>query len=323
MNKQTLALLCSTLLGCYFSGAASAMPSADLLQEMNAQVLRVEVKHHNGSHGLGSAVVIARDQVVTNCHVVTDATDVNVIVNGIAHVATAIKPDWYHDLCMLTVAGLDAPVAKMGASKSLRHETPVFTVGYPDTTTLPVNTFGAVKGLFPMDDGLIIRASSTFRLGASGGGMFDESGHLVGIITLKSRGNQVHYYFMPVEWVQALMHKPAQALGTASEKPFWALASEKRPYFMQVVQPYVAHDWHALLKVSDAWVKSEPETAESWFYLGLAEYETKKYAHAELHFKKALELNHDHVQVSAYLNSISEKITAANVRFDQMALLSD
>jgi hypothetical protein len=322
MNKHTLALL-STLMSCCFSCLAWAVPSESLIRELNSQVLRVQVKHNNGSSGLGSAVVVAKNQVITNCHVVTDASNVSVIVNGKAFVASAIKPDWHHDLCMLTVEHLDAPIAKIGASKNLKHEAAVFTVGYPDTTTLPVNTFGAVKGLFPMDDGLIIRASSTFRLGASGGGMFDETGNLVGIITLKSRGNAPHYYYMPVEWVQALMNKPAQALGVASEKPFWALATEKRPYFMQVVQPYVSHDWHALLKVSDAWVKTEPATAESWFYLAMAEFETKHYDKAELHFKQALALNHDHAQVAEYLNKIYEKTAGNASSFNQMALLGD
>lgn len=323
MNKQTFVMVCSLLISSHVSGQAFAKPAEQLLQALDAQVLRVQVKHRNGSDGLGSAVVIAKNQVITNCHVVTDANNVNIIHNGVAYPATAVKPDWYHDLCILTVADLDVPSAKLGSSQHLHYETPVFTVGYPDTTTTPVHTFGAVKGLFPMDGGMIIRATSAFRLGASGGGIFDESGRLVGIITLKSRGNTAHYFFMPVEWAMDLMRKPSQALGIAAEKPFWAMAAAKRPYFMQVVQPYVAHDWHALLKVSDAWVKSEPETAESWFYLGLAEYETQKYAQAEEHFKKALVLNHDHVQVSAYLNRISEKTAAANVRFDQMALLSD
>ena len=323
MNKKTLVLLCSTLLSiCLFSDAL-AMPQESLLHELNAQVLRVEVKHNNGSNGLGSAVVIAKDQVITNCHVVADAKNIKVLAHGEALIASAIKPDWYHDLCILTVENLEAPIAKMGASKHLNYDTPILTVGYPDKTSQPINTFGKVKGLFPMDDSFIIRASSTFKLGASGGGMFDEAGHLVGIITLKSRGGEIHYYYMPVEWVQALMNKPAQALGTDNEKPFWAMANEKRPFFMQVVQPYVSHDWDVLMDISDAWVKLEPNTAESWFYLAIAEFETKHYDEAEAHFKKALTLHHHDEETIAYLNKISERTAAMNVKPNQMALLSN
>ena len=322
MNKKAWVLLCSTLLNFYLFNEALAIPQDSLLHALNAQVLRVQVKHNNGSNGLGSAVVIAKDQVITNCHVVADAKNIKVLAHGEALVATAIKPDWYHDLCILTVENLEAPIAKMGASKHLNYDTPIFTVGYPDTTSQPINTFGAVKGLFPMDDGFIIRATSTFKLGASGGGMFDEAGHLVGIITLKSRGGEIHYFYMPVEWVQALMNKPAQILGTPNEKPFWAMASEKRPFFMQVVQPYVAHDWHALMNISDAWVKHEPHTAASWFYLAIAEFETKRYDKAEEHFQKALTLHHSNEEIIAYLNKLSEKTAGLNDKPNQVALLS-
>jgi hypothetical protein len=323
MNKKALVLLCSTLLSFCLWSDAFAMPEESLLHELNAQVLRVEVKHNNGSNGLGSAVVIAKDQVITNCHVVADAKNIKVLAHGEALNTSAIKPDWYHDLCILTVENLDAPIAKMGASKHLHYDTPILTVGYPDTTSQPINTFGKVKGLFPMDDSFIIRATSTFKLGASGGGMFDEEGHLVGVITLKSRGGEIHYYYMPVEWVQALMHKPAQVLGTHNEKPFWEMASENRPFFMQVVQPYVSHDWDVLMNISDAWVKQEPNTAESWFYLAIAEFETKHYDKAEAHFKKALTFHHHDEETIAYLNKISERTAAMNVKPNQMALLSN
>ncbi|MDO9150153.1 MAG: trypsin-like peptidase domain-containing protein [Methylotenera sp.] len=322
MNKHFSALLCTVWFHLLFTGMASASPSSEMVSKLNAQVLRVQVKHNNGNHGLGSAVVIDKDQVVTNCHVVTDAHDVHVMVNGVAHVATEVRPDWHHDLCILTVANLDAPIAKVGASKTLKYETPVFTIGYPDKTTEPVNTFGVVKGMFPLDDGVVIRATSPFRLGASGGGVFDEMGSLVGIITLKSRGSQAHYYYMPVEWVQALKHKPAQALGTKSEKPFWAVGASEQPYFMQVVKPYISHDWKSLLAVSREWVNAEPDTAESWFYLATAEYETKDYNKAGEHFRKVLAINDDHRQALEYLNKITEKTASAKVNFDQLALLA-
>ncbi len=324
MNTSSLlSIICVTLPSILFAGISTAAPSDDMLQSLNAQVLRVHVNHNNGSHGFGSAVVIAKNQVVTNCHVVTDARDVKVVVEGHLQVATEVKPDWRHDLCILTVDNLEAPVAKMGASKSLKHETPVFTIGYPDQTTKPVNTFGAVKEIFPLDDGVVIRASSSFRLGASGGGVFDDAGTLVGIITLKSRGNQAQYYYMPVEWVQALMDKPAQALGASVEKPFWAESAQQRPYFMRVVQPYITHDWQSLLSLAQQWVKSEPDTTESWFYLAVAEYETRDYNKAEEHFNKVLALSPYHDLVLEFLSKIAEKTASTQAASNQYALLSN
>jgi len=308
MIKRHLISLYTLLLALGAAGSTVAMPTSDTVRELSNSVLRVKVKLPNGSQGLGSAVVIGNNEVITNCHVVTNATDVSVIVNGEPHKATALKADWHHDLCMLTVENLNVPAVKFGVSKSLQYDDSIFTVGYPDETKAPVSTFGVVKGLFPMDDSVIIRATSTFRLGASGGGAFDDAGNLVGIITLKSRGDKAHYYYMPVEWVQALMDKPAKSLGVESEKPFWAMDVQQRPYFMRVVQPYVSQEWKTLIKVASQWVQSEPNTAESWFYLATAEYATKDYAKAEEHFRKVLALNHQHVQALEYLGKLSEKM---------------
>lgn len=318
MGQSILFLWVMAIANCLVAEVACAAPSEEVLRKLNAQVLRVQVKHNNGLEGLGSAVVIAKNQVITNCHVVTDAHEVEVVVNGLAHAVTAVKPDWHHDLCILAVSDLETPAVEMGSSKDLKYETVVFTVGYPDHTKSPVNTFGAVEEIFPMDDSVVIRGSSPFGLGASGGGVFDETGHLVGIITLKTRGNHANYYYMPVEWVQALMEKPAQALGLNSEKPFWAESSEQRPFFMKVVQPYLSRDWQSLRKLSLDWVNREPNTAESWFYLALAEYEMRDYEVAQAHFTKVLELHQHHRHALEYLNKMTKASEKASFAVSQL-----
>ena len=314
--------LCTLLVVMCGASSVSAMPATETVNALSTSVLRVKVQLPNGSLGFGSAVAVAKNEVITNCHVVNNATNVTVIVNGVPHAATAIKADWRHDLCMLTVENLDVPAVKFGASKSLHYEDSIFTIGYPGETKEPVNTYGVVKGLFPMDGSVIIRATSSFKLGASGGGAFDDAGNLVGIITLKSRGDTAYYYYMPVEWVQALMAKPAESLGNKSEKPFWAMDAKQRPYFMQVVQPYLTQEWKNLLKVATQWVQNEPNTAESWFYLATAEYATNDYGNAEVHFKKVLAINHQHTQAIDYLEKLAGKTAKSNAALDKVALLN-
>ena len=321
MTKHYLILL-YTFLVLIVPNSVWATPTDALVRELSNSVLRVKVKLPNGNLGLGSAVVISKNQVITNCHVVNEATSVEVIVNGEPHAATAIKADWHHDLCMLTVDNLNLPVVKFGVSKNLQYEASLFTIGYPDETDTPVSTFGAIKGLYPMDGSVIIRASSAFKLGASGGGAFDDAGNLIGVIALKSRGENPYYYYLPVEWVQALMQKPAQALGLKSEKTFWAMDATERPYFMQVVKPYQTQEWKTLLKLASQWVQMEPDTAESWFYLAAAEYASKDFEHAEAHFKKVLALNHQHTQASDYLEKLAQKTANVNVTLKQVAWLN-
>lgn len=163
MTKK-IALLCLSL-----SLPAAAVPTDELLQQINTHVVRVQVGLANGGYGVGSGVVIAKDQVVTNCHVVATADSVNVLSAGASYPVSGVKPDWHHDLCILKVDGLNSPVASIGSSKSLKYQQAVFATGFPDFSPLPSTSLGYVKGLYPMDDCVVVRASSTFRLGDSGG----------------------------------------------------------------------------------------------------------------------------------------------------------
>jgi serine protease Do len=320
MSKFCSTLFCSAFLYLGSATLALATPSDKLVRQLNAQVLRVQVALADGSYGLGSAVVIAKNQVVTNCHVVANSNSINVVNNGAPLVASAIKPDWLHDLCILKVDGLDAPIAKIGSSKNLKYEQSVFTIGYPNFAAVPVSTFGAVKGLYPMDGSVVIRSSSSFGLGASGGGVFDDDGNLVGVITLKSPGSQAYYYNMPVEWVQALQKTPEQAIGVKSEKPFWALSYDKWPYFMQVVHPYLTENWDALLLIASKWVKQEPNTAEAWYYLAASEYASNQPQKAEEHLLKVVAMNRQHSQAIYYLGLMAEKRGNHGLALTKLAL---
>ena len=56
--------------------------SAGLTQELTLQLNRSIVKVHSanqaGNHGVGSGVVVAKDHVVTNCHVIANSTGIHV-----------------------------------------------------------------------------------------------------------------------------------------------------------------------------------------------------------------------------------------------------
>lgn len=312
-----------SLFGLFSTTPSLALPSDALLHQLNAQVLRVQVARANGSFGLGSAVVIAKNQVVTNCHVIADAQNIMVVNNAMPLPVSAIKPDWHHDLCILKVNDLDAPIAKMGSSKNLKYEQSVFTIGYPNFVAHPSSTFGVIKGLYPMDGSMVIRATSSFGLGASGGGVFDDEGNLVGVITLKSPGKNAYYYYLPLEWVQALLNQPEQAVTAKPGKAFWALSEDKWPFFMQVVQPFLTENWDALLRIANKWAMLEPNTAESWFYLAVAEYAIKDTQKAEAHMQKVVAMNSQHTQALYYLGLMAEESGKHTLALTYVALLNN
>lgn len=298
-------LMIGLLFGC-LSASLMAEPADALVQDLNSRVLRVQVGLKNGQYGLGSGVVVAENQVVTNCHVVANASSISVVSGGAAYHAVGVKPDWAHDVCMLQMEDLPLAPVSMKSSRELKYEQPVFTIGYPSFVAAPVSTHGVVKGLFDMDDSVVVRATSSFRQGASGGGLFDETGALVGLITLKSPGKDAYYYYMSVDWVKALISQPAGPVVVKSELPFWGKPAAEWPFFMKVVYPYLHKDWNGLKTVAEQWTKQEPQNNEAWFYLAAAEYETKDMSMAEQHLHRVVSLNGQHSQAFYYLGMIAE-----------------
>ncbi|MDT7848853.1 serine protease [Methylophilus sp. VKM B-3414] len=297
--------LIGCLLGC-LAIPLMAEPSAELMQALNSRVLRVQVGLKNGQYGLGSGVVVAENQVVTNCHVVANATSISVVSGGAAYHAVGVKPDWKHDVCMLQMDDLPISPVTMKSSRDLKYEQAVFNIGYPSFVAAPVSSQGVVKGLFAMDDSVIVRATSSFRQGASGGGLFDETGALVGLITLKSPGKDAYYYYMSIDWVQALIAQPAGPIVVKSELPFWGKPAAEWPYFMKVVFPYLHKDWAGLKTIAQQWTTQEPHNTEAWFYLAAAEYETKDLTMAEQHLHRVVSMNDQHSQAFYYLGLIAE-----------------
>lgn len=307
MTRLVPALLSSTLLYFTLVTSSIAAPINEIVEKISSHVVKVQVGLANGRYGLGSGVVIAKNQVVTNCHVVADAVSVTVNTNGENYKASALKSDWHHDLCILTVAGLNAPIAPIGSSEKLAYEQPVYTVGFATASPRPNGIFGFVKGLYPMDNSVVIRASNAFSKGDSGGGMFDEAGNLVGIVTVKSPGKNAFYYVMPVEWMQPILNKPEQPIVSKSELPFWAESHDKWPFFMKIVQPLKTENWTALEAIATAWSEKEPHNTEATFYRAVAEFSLKNTAFAELHLNEVVASNSNHSSALYYLGLIAEQ----------------
>jgi len=317
-SARSLSMLALSMLAL----SATAEPSEELQQKINAQVVRVQVILQSGAYGVGSGVVVAQDQVVTNCHVIANAQSIGVTVNGESYSVSAIKPDWHHDVCIIKVDGLKAPIATMGFSKNLKYEQVVYATGYPSFQPCPSTTSGFVKGIYNMDDSVIIRASSSFMPGDSGGGLFDETGNLVGIIALKSPGRKAYYYNLAVEWVQALLTKPEQPVHSPSQLPFWAESLENWPSFMRVVQPYLTENWSALKQVASDWTEREPASVEALFYLAAAEYGLSNTDKAEALLRKVVSVNRDHSQALYYLGLIEEDSGRRMEALNKVALLN-
>lgn len=300
MNKSYFALFCF-----FLSSFAYALPPDGMVYQLKASVVKIRVILPNGGYGVGSGVVVAKDQVATNCHVIQNAAAINVIKFGDSYRASTLKADWQHDLCILRFDYLETTAVQLSPSKDLQYEQSVFTISFPNNAPKPLAVYGAVKALYPFDNSVIIRSSTDFRLGASGGPMFTDEGKLVGLITLKTPGRNAFYYNIPADWISALLKQPEVELPAVGALPFWDAPEEELPYFMRVVQPQMKNDWQSLLKIATQWVEKEPETLEAWYTLGLAEFMLKDTQNANTHLGKVYRQNARHTSALMYLALIA------------------
>ena len=152
----------------------------------------------------GSGVVIAEGgYVLTNNHVIEQGSSFQVLMpNGDKADATLIGADSSTDLAILKVN--DAALAKtlvpvdLGSSKDLVVGETAIAIGNPGGEVLANTvTSGIVSALEREVDGdnttrdiKYIQHDAPINAGNSGGGLFDVSGRLIGINTLKYAGSQ-------------------------------------------------------------------------------------------------------------------------------------
>ncbi|PKO54417.1 MAG: serine protease [Betaproteobacteria bacterium HGW-Betaproteobacteria-2] len=287
---------------------AAAQPPDGMVYELKPSVVKIHVINPQGHHGVGSGVVVAEDHVATNCHVVANAQGVRISKYGESFTPVGIKADWKHDLCLLKFQGLDLPAVKLGSSKQLQYEQAVFTISFPNNAKKPLTTYGEVTALYPYDNGNIIRATADFRMGGSGGPLFTDDGTLVGLVTLKSPGRNAFYYNIPVDWVKPLLEQPMQTMAEQREPPFWDVPEAQRPYFMRVVHPIQTEDWKTLEAISTAWITEQPECAEAWYALGLAQQQLGKLESADYNLHQAIALNLVHPEANKAQSELQQKL---------------
>ena len=148
----------------------------------------------------GSGFILTADgYIVTNCHVVSDATNVQVTLNdGTTYEAQVVGSDADYDVAVLKVDPGETklkPVV-LGASANLEVGEDVSTIGNP----LGELTFSMTQGIVSCLDREINLNGTPFNMvqidtainpGNSGGPLFNSYGEVVGIVTAKtsSAGN--------------------------------------------------------------------------------------------------------------------------------------
>ena len=184
--------------------------TTDVIEKVNSSVVGVLVYANGTASGSGSGVVYRVDgktaYIITNAHVVSGATDVQVVFSNKESVnATIVGSDTYSDIAVLKLtADFDMTAIKCGDSSLLDQGETVLAIGSPlGIEYAGTVTQGVVSGIDRTvsvdlnDDGQedwdmnVIQTDAAINPGNSGGALVNMAGELVGITSMKLSNTSV------------------------------------------------------------------------------------------------------------------------------------
>lgn len=161
------------------------------------------------SESAGTGFVIRQENetsyILTNWHVVDDSTALRVtLADGRRFKAETVAHDSFTDVAIIKISASGLPVATLGDSADLRVGDPAIIIGNPYSYRHSL-TVGIISGLGGPERYLsnvqVIQVSAAVNFGNSGGPLLDSCGRVLGIVTLKGRGEALGYA-VPVDLVK-------------------------------------------------------------------------------------------------------------------------
>lgn len=279
----------------FFPGSSFAVTPEKIFQQAAPSVVVIEVSDQNGKGiSLGSGVVIAHGQVVTNCHVIENGDKVLLRQGQKTWSASLRYRDNERDLCQLEASGLESPPARLLDGKLATGQR-VYAIGAPQGLELTISE-GLISSLRDVDAMRYIQTTAAISPGSSGGGLFDSSGRLIGITTFYVAEGQNLNFALPVEWIADLPKRdvsvPIASTNESMDTPLDGLRlgppeGESVPDWNHAMTLTRDEDWTGLLAHAKKWTRAHPKDSSAWESLGEAHLNLDQGAEAIPAFQEA------------------------------------
>ncbi|MDR6860522.1 S1C family serine protease [Variovorax guangxiensis] len=215
MTHRIKAVALAALVVGTLQAAAAPRTPEEIFREASPSIWVVLPKDADGrTLGSGSAVIVGPGRLVTNCHVLRNASSITLRREGVDLGAKLEYPDAERDLCQLKADNLPKAVAAIAPTSALRVGQKVYAIGAPRGLEQTLSD-GLVSALRRNSAGEIefIQMSAPISPGSSGGGLFDEEGRLIGITTAAISGAAQNLNFArPAQWVSEIPERGVAAL---------------------------------------------------------------------------------------------------------------
>jgi Flp pilus assembly protein TadD len=265
----------------------SPTPQA-VFRRVSPSVFVVEALGPDGQPvALGSGVAISPTEIVTNRHVIEDGVAWRIRKDHRTWPAIITHLDGDHDLCQLKAEGLQAKAADIRKSSTLGVGERVYAIGAPEGLELTFSE-GLVSGIREYHQGRVIQTSASISHGSSGGGLFDNSGKLIGITTFTLIEGQNLNFALPTEWISELTVGPS--FGAES-----ALSTDSASYHELLLLELAKEasdqgDYTRAVQACMQATKLAPNEPVAWNNLGVAYSKLHDYDHALTAALKAADL---------------------------------
>jgi S1-C subfamily serine protease len=210
-----------------------------------ASVVQLRAIGPDGTPRFGSGVVIGADQIATACHVTRNAASIEISQGSKHWVAREQVGSPPHDLCILHAPVSEVPIATIRDSRTLQTGERVVAAGFQGGRTPVAVKQGVVIALYPYDGGSVVRTSAPFDFGSSGGGLFDDAGNLVGLLSFKARAGENLRFALPSEWLSidsAVAAASASIDSGSVVRAFWERPQQDRPEFLGLAMREAARE---------------------------------------------------------------------------------
>ncbi|KAB2967963.1 serine protease [Zoogloea sp.] len=285
MSAGRLVPLCVLLLAASPACAAETEEARQVFARVAPSVVSIQVMDGKGVvEGQGSGVVVAREQVVTNCHVIENATAIRVLAGDTGLDARWLRQKAAMDLCLLQVAGLKAPPARLRAGAALPVGAPLYAVGNPLGFGLAVSA-GLMAAAEQKEPYPHLLSTAPQSPGSSGGGVFDREGQLVGITrAILGSGQNLN---------MAVSASGVASLIAAGDPPpvVEAPPPPERAWLQESGALEAAGKWKELEALGRDWLKAQPTSAMASTALGFALFKLKRDEDAEAALRQAVALD--------------------------------
>lgn len=185
---------------------SSGLDVISIVAKIRPSVVKVAVDISGGAQGtgqgVGTGVILTADgEILTNAHVVADASKVRVVLNGSTEPidAKVLGVEVGNDLALIKVDKAGLPVMTLADSTRVQVGQPVVAMGYALDLAGDVSvTSGIISALnrsMVTDNGALdglLQTDAAISSGNSGGPLVNASGEMIGINTAVARGDSTN-----------------------------------------------------------------------------------------------------------------------------------